>query len=67
MSGLNPPVSLEHPENKAKVDYIQDQAASPDFDYPAVSTFNFILTLRLASIFKKSSDVKYKYKLFLQK
>jgi len=35
MSGLNPPVSLEHPENKAKVDYIQDQAASPDFDYPA--------------------------------
>jgi len=35
MSGLNPPVSLENPDNKPKVDYIQEKASSNEFDYPA--------------------------------
>ncbi|KAK6618692.1 hypothetical protein RUM43_013083 [Polyplax serrata] len=34
MSTLTPPISLEHPENQARVDYIQDVASSHDFDYP---------------------------------
>lgn len=34
MGSLNPPAKLEHQENKAKVDYIQDQASQPDFTYP---------------------------------
>jgi hypothetical protein len=34
---LTPPVSLEHPENQFRVDYIQDVASQPDFDYPPVS------------------------------
>ncbi|RWS10506.1 guanine nucleotide-binding protein-like protein, partial [Dinothrombium tinctorium] len=34
MSTLVPPVHLEHPENQWRVDYIQDVASSPDFDYP---------------------------------
>ncbi|CAG5131075.1 unnamed protein product, partial [Candidula unifasciata] len=36
MSTLNPPVALEHPSNKAKVDYIQDKASQQDFDYPPI-------------------------------
>ena len=35
MSTLGPPVSLENPENQWRVDYIQDVASQPDFDYPA--------------------------------
>ncbi|KAL8574602.1 hypothetical protein ACOMHN_061602 [Nucella lapillus] len=34
MSTLNPPVTLENPENQSRVDYIQDVASSGDFDYP---------------------------------
>lgn len=34
MSTLSPPVQLEHPENQARVDWIQDCASAPDFDYP---------------------------------
>ncbi|XP_022696481.1 guanine nucleotide-binding protein G(s) subunit alpha isoform X4 [Varroa jacobsoni] len=34
MSTLVPPVQLEHPENQARVDYIQDVASAPNFDYP---------------------------------
>ncbi|XP_053962013.1 guanine nucleotide-binding protein G(s) subunit alpha isoform X4 [Anastrepha ludens] len=34
MSTLNPPVSLEKKENEARVEYIQDYASSPDFNYP---------------------------------
>lgn len=34
MSTLTPPIPLEKPENKARVDYIQDVASQPDFDYP---------------------------------
>ncbi|KAF5304706.1 hypothetical protein FQA39_LY09483 [Lamprigera yunnana] len=34
MSTLTPPVALEHAENQARVDYIQDYASGPDFDYP---------------------------------
>jgi hypothetical protein len=37
MSTLTPPVQLEHPENQFRVDYIQDVASQPDFDYPTVS------------------------------
>ncbi|CAG7678906.1 unnamed protein product, partial [Allacma fusca] len=35
MSTLTPPVPLEHPENQFRVDYIQDVASQPDFDYPS--------------------------------
>lgn len=34
MSTLTPPVQLENPANQSRVDYIQDVASSPDFDYP---------------------------------
>lgn len=34
MSTLIPSVQLEHQENQWRVDYIQDVASSPDFDYP---------------------------------
>lgn len=34
MSTLTPPVQLERPENQARVDWIQDCASGPDFDYP---------------------------------
>ena len=37
MSTINPPVSLENPEDQFRVDYIQDVASAPDFDYPPVS------------------------------
>ena len=37
MSTLNPPVQLENPDNQFRVDYIQDVASTPDFDYPDVS------------------------------
>jgi len=37
MSTLTPPVSLENPANQFRVDYIQDVASQPDFDYPSVS------------------------------
>jgi guanine nucleotide-binding protein G(s) subunit alpha len=37
MSTLVPPVSLANHENQWRVDYIQDVASQPDFDYPAVS------------------------------
>lgn len=36
MSTLAPPVSLENPANQFRVDYIQDVASQPDFDYPSV-------------------------------
>ncbi|XP_040062628.1 guanine nucleotide-binding protein G(s) subunit alpha isoform X2 [Ixodes scapularis] len=35
MSTLVPPVQLQKSENQWRVDYIQDVASSPDFDYPA--------------------------------
>ena len=38
MSTLTPPVSLENAANQFRVDYIQDVASQPDFDYPSVST-----------------------------
>lgn len=34
MSTINPPVPLENPANQFRIDYIQDVASSPDFDYP---------------------------------
>lgn len=37
MSTINPPVSLENPDDQFRVDYIQDVASQPDFDYPPVS------------------------------
>ena len=40
MSTINPPVQLENPADQFRVDYIQDVASSPDFDYPPVRTLN---------------------------
>lgn len=34
MSVLNPPVALENPDNQYRVDYIQNETTSSDFDYP---------------------------------
>lgn len=36
MSTLVPMVQLEKQENQWRVDYIQDVASQPDFDYPPV-------------------------------
>lgn len=41
MSTLVPPIPLEDPNNQWMVDYIQDVASSPDFDYPPVCYFLF--------------------------
>ena len=35
MSTLNPPVPLSCSANQERVDYIQDIASQPDFDYPS--------------------------------
>lgn len=40
MSTLVPPVQLENSDNQWRVDYIQDVASNPDFDYPTVSIFS---------------------------
>ena len=37
MSTINPPVPLQNPEDQYRVDYIQDTASNPDFEYPTVS------------------------------
>lgn len=55
MSTLVPPIPLEDPNNQWMVDYIQDVASSPDFDYPPVciliicniNRFNFSIFLTL--------------------
>lgn len=36
MSTVNPPIQLENNANQFRVDYIQEVASQPDFDYPAV-------------------------------
>lgn len=41
MSTLTPPVSLENPANQFRVDYIQDVASQPDFDYPPVRVLTY--------------------------
>jgi hypothetical protein len=41
MSTLVPPVQLENHDNQWRVDYIQDVASNPDFDYPTVSLFHY--------------------------
>lgn len=35
MSTLSPPVQLEKTENQGFIDWIQDYASAPDFDYPS--------------------------------
>lgn len=35
MSTLTPPIQLEHPENQARMDYIQDVASASDFNFPS--------------------------------
>lgn len=40
-----PPVQLENQENQGRVDYVQDVASQPDFDYPTVCTFVFPQTI----------------------
>ena len=37
MSTINPPVQLADSSSQFRVDYIQDVASQPDFDYPTVS------------------------------
>lgn len=46
MSTLSPPVQLENPDNQWRVDYIQDVASNPDFDYPPVSIKKNILKIK---------------------
>lgn len=50
MSTLCPPVHLEDAYNKYKVDYIQDKASQPDFDYPAVSVHAFFILFVLSNL-----------------
>lgn len=37
MSNLDPPIELEKPKNKERVEYIHNVSTLPDFDYPKVS------------------------------
>lgn len=46
MSTLVPPVSLENQENQWRVDYIQDVASQPDFDYPTVGLHQLVFISR---------------------
>lgn len=39
MSTLNPPVELDDPSLKFRVNYIQEVASQPDFNYPPVSLY----------------------------
>jgi hypothetical protein len=41
MNVLSPPIALEKPENQWRVDYIQDVASQPNFNYPSVSIRHF--------------------------
>ncbi|XP_077998015.1 guanine nucleotide-binding protein G(s) subunit alpha-like isoform X2 [Glandiceps talaboti] len=34
MSTLTPPIELQNPDNKFRLDYIQDETSRPDFDFP---------------------------------
>lgn len=45
MSTLVPPVQLENPDHQWRVDYIQDIASNPDFDYPPVCLHFILITL----------------------
>jgi guanine nucleotide-binding protein G(s) subunit alpha len=36
MSTINPPVALEKPSNQWRLEYIQNVASDPDFDYPPI-------------------------------
>ena len=38
---LNPPITLELPENEARVKYILEEAIRPDYDFPEVRKFLF--------------------------
>lgn len=40
MNTINPPVSVADPANQPKVDYIQEVASKPDFEYPPVRELN---------------------------
>jgi len=37
MSTINPPVELEDPSKQFRLEFIQNIATQPDFDYPQVS------------------------------
>ena len=57
MTVLNPPVSLENPDNQYRVEYIQNETTSPEFDYPAVSDFFLIHYMSTGSVsINKSLD-----------
>ena len=39
MPELNPPVTLELPENEAHVKYILEETNKPDYDFPEVKVY----------------------------
>ena len=41
MSLVNPPVRLGDPSHQFRIDYIQDVASQPNFDYPPVTCLCF--------------------------
>lgn len=43
MSTVNPHIPLADASNQFRVDYIQDVASQPEFDYPMVSKTRIIL------------------------
>ena len=49
MSTVNPPIPLGDPSNQFRVDYIQDVASQPDFDYPPVSTVLSVVLFKVLS------------------
>lgn len=54
MSTLNPQVFLSNPNNKERLDYIQDVASQPNFDYPNVIFIKiYILIYNIYLIFIK--------------
>ena len=51
MSTINPAVELAQPQNKPSVQYIQDIASKPDFDFPPVGIFP-VKIMRKSKLFR---------------
>ena len=43
MNTINPPVSVANPANQHRLNFIQEVASQPDFDYPPVNTISYAL------------------------
>jgi len=52
MSTISPAVELAQPHNKPSVQYIQDVASKPDFDFPQVSLYLLKLHIDLFAMFQ---------------